>query len=122
VYAPWPSLALQVWGCGGWNKLREKVQLGTQQLGGLLRYPVLHRPASSCGRSVAQLSEGGCVSLLRSVTVGLTQDADASQPSPSMLINSLELRAAGFTLSQVIPPALEAAARGGSAPTSGYGS
>ena len=30
-----------------------------------------------------------------------------------MLINSSELRAAGFTLREVIPPALEAAARGG---------
>ena len=47
-----------------------------------------------------------------------------------MLINLSELRAAGFTLREVIPPALEAAARGGrcrqvrgwSAPTSGYGS
>jgi len=29
VYAPWPSLALQVLGCVGWNTLREKVQLDT---------------------------------------------------------------------------------------------
>ena len=42
-----------------------------------------------------------------------TQDADASQPPVAMLINSSELRAAGFTLREVIPPALEAAARGG---------
>jgi len=41
-----------------------------------------------------------------------TRDADASQPTVPMLINSLELRAAGFTLKEVIPPALEAAARG----------
>jgi len=43
----------------------------------------------------------------------LTQDADASQSPVAMLINSLELCAAGFTLREVIPPALEAAARGG---------
>jgi len=42
-----------------------------------------------------------------------TLDADASQPSVAMLINSWELRAAGFTLREVIPPALEAAARDG---------
>jgi len=42
-----------------------------------------------------------------------TQDADASQPPVAMFINSLELRAAGFTLREVILPALEAAARGG---------
>jgi len=41
------------------------------------------------------------------------QDADASQPPVAMLINSLELRAAGFTLREVIPSALEAAVRGG---------
>jgi len=41
-----------------------------------------------------------------------TQDTDASQPPVAMLINSLELRAAGFTLREMIPPALEAAARG----------
>ena len=42
-----------------------------------------------------------------------TQDADALQPPVAMLMNSSELRAAGFTLREVIPPALEAAARGG---------
>jgi len=42
-----------------------------------------------------------------------TQDADASQPPVAMLINSSELRAAGFTLREVIPPALDAAAGGG---------
>jgi len=42
-----------------------------------------------------------------------TQNADASQPLVAMLINSSELRAAGFTLREVIPPALEAAACGG---------
>jgi len=35
-----------------------------------------------------------------------TQDADASQPPVAMLSNSSELRAAGFTLREVIPPAL----------------
>jgi len=42
-----------------------------------------------------------------------TQDADASQPPVAMLVNSSELRAAGFTLGEVIPPAPESAARGG---------
>jgi len=42
-----------------------------------------------------------------------TQDADISQPPVAMLINSSELRATGFTLREMIPPALEAAARGG---------
>jgi len=41
-----------------------------------------------------------------------TQDADASQPPVAMLINLSELRAAGFTLREMIPPALESAARG----------
>ena len=39
-----------------------------------------------------------------------TQDADASQPP---VAKSSELRVAGFTLREVIPPALEAAARDG---------
>jgi len=43
----------------------------------------------------------------------LTQDADTSQPPVAMLINSSELRAAGFTLREVISPALDALARGG---------
>ena len=42
-----------------------------------------------------------------------TQDADTSQPQVAMLINSSELLAPGFTLRELIPPALEAAARGG---------
>jgi len=41
-----------------------------------------------------------------------THDADASQPTVAMIFGSLKLRAAGFTLREVIPPALEAAARG----------
>jgi len=41
------------------------------------------------------------------------QDADALQPPVAMLINSSVLRAAGFTLREVIPSALEVAARGG---------
>jgi len=40
-----------------------------------------------------------------------TRDADTSQPLVAMLINSSELRTAGYTLKEVIPPALEAAAR-----------
>jgi len=54
-----------------------------------------------------------------------TQDADASQPPVAMPIYSLELRAAGFTLREEIPPALvegHAYILGGSSPTSGYGS
>jgi len=42
-----------------------------------------------------------------------TRDADVLQPPVAMLLNSLELRAAGFTMREVIPPALESAARGG---------
>ena len=42
-----------------------------------------------------------------------TPDVDTSQPPVAMLINSSELRAAGFKLKEVLPPALEAAARGG---------
>ena len=52
----------------------------------------------------------------------LTQDVDASLSSVAMPINSLELRAADFTLREAIPPALEAAVCSGSALTSGYGS
>jgi len=40
------------------------------------------------------------------------QDAVTSQPPVAMLINLSELRAAGFKLKEMIPPALEAAARG----------
>ena len=42
-----------------------------------------------------------------------TPDVDTSRPPVSVLINSSELRAAGFKLKEVIPPALESAARGG---------
>jgi hypothetical protein len=40
-----------------------------------------------------------------------TPDVDRSRPPVAMLINSSELRAAGFKLKEVLPPALEAAAR-----------
>ena len=44
-----------------------------------------------------------------------TKDADdsESQPPVPMIINSSELRSAGFNLQEVISPALEAAARSG---------
>ena len=41
------------------------------------------------------------------------QDADASQSPLAMLINSSELRAAGFKLKEVLPPQLKAAVRAG---------
>ena len=41
-----------------------------------------------------------------------TPDVDTSRPPVAMLINSSELRAAGFKLKEVLPPTLEAAARG----------
>jgi len=57
-----------------------------------------------------------------------TQNADASQPPVAMLINSLELCAAGFTLREMISSSArsigarrQVQVRGGSAPTSGYG-
>ncbi len=40
-----------------------------------------------------------------------TPDVDTSRPPVAMLINSSELRAVGFKLREVFPPALEAAAR-----------
>ncbi len=40
-----------------------------------------------------------------------TKDADDSQPPAPMIINSSELRGAGFNLQEVIPPELESAAR-----------
>ena len=40
-----------------------------------------------------------------------TPDVDTSRPPVAVLINSSELRAAGFKLKEVLPPALEAAAR-----------
>ena len=40
-----------------------------------------------------------------------TPDVDTSRPPVAMLSNSSELRAAGFKLKEVLPPALEAAAR-----------
>ena len=42
-----------------------------------------------------------------------TKDADAEQPPVAMLVNSSELRAAGFKLKELLPPELEAAARSG---------
>jgi hypothetical protein len=42
-----------------------------------------------------------------------TPDVDTSRPPVAMLINSSELRAAGFKLKEVLPPALAGAARGG---------
>ena len=39
-----------------------------------------------------------------------TPDVDTSRPPVAMLINSSELRAAGFKLKEVIRPSLEAAA------------
>jgi hypothetical protein len=42
-----------------------------------------------------------------------TPDVDTSRPPVTMLINSSEMRAAGFKFKEVLPPALEAAARGG---------
>ena len=41
-----------------------------------------------------------------------TKDVDNSQPPVPMIINSSQLRGAGFNLQEVIPPALEAAAAG----------
>ena len=41
-----------------------------------------------------------------------TPDVDTSRPPVAMLINSSELRSAGFKLKEVIPPALETTARG----------
>ena len=40
-----------------------------------------------------------------------TPDVDTSRTPVAILINSSELRAAGFKLKEVLPPALEAAAR-----------
>ena len=42
-----------------------------------------------------------------------TPDVDTSRPPVTMLINSSELRVAGFKLKEVMSPALEAATRGG---------
>ena len=41
-----------------------------------------------------------------------TADVDDTQPPAAMIINSSELRGAGFNLKEVLPPELEAAARG----------
>ena len=41
-----------------------------------------------------------------------TPDVDTSRTPVDMLINSSELRATGFKLKEVLPPALEAAERG----------
>jgi len=41
------------------------------------------------------------------------KDADDSQNPVPMIINSSEVRGAGFNLQKVIPPALEAAVRSG---------
>ena len=43
----------------------------------------------------------------------LAKDADPNQPPVAMIINSSELRAAGFKLQERLPPQLEAVARTG---------
>ena len=43
----------------------------------------------------------------------LAKDADPNQPPLAMIINSSELRAAGFKLRELLPAQLEAAARAG---------
>ena len=40
-----------------------------------------------------------------------TENVDSSQMPVAMIINSSELRAAGFTLREMLPPELETAAR-----------
>ena len=40
------------------------------------------------------------------------KDADPDQPAAAMIVNSSELRAAGFSLKELLPPELDAAARG----------
>jgi len=108
VYAPWPSLALQIWGCGGWNKLREKVHLDTPSWE--------HYKSTWFHNSQQALVVERWLNRVEEDTSGLTfeewnptqdiltfeewnptQDADASQPSVTMLINSPELCATGFT-------------------------
>ena len=42
-----------------------------------------------------------------------TADVDDTQPPAAMIINSSELRGAGFNLKEVLPQVQEAAARGG---------
>ena len=42
-----------------------------------------------------------------------TPDVDTSRSTVAMIVNSSELRAAGFNLKEVLRPALEATARGG---------
>ena len=42
-----------------------------------------------------------------------TADVDDTQPPAAMIINSSELHGAGFNLKELLPPELEAAARGG---------
>ena len=41
------------------------------------------------------------------------EEADLDQPPVAMIINSSELRVAGFKLKELLPPELEQAARGG---------
>ena len=50
-----------------------------------------------------------------------TPDVDTSQSPVVMVINSSELRAAGFKLKEVLPPTLETAARGAGKHTRGAG-
>ena len=40
------------------------------------------------------------------------RDADPEQPAVAMIVNSSELRAAGFSLKEVLPPELEHVAKG----------
>jgi hypothetical protein len=59
-----------------------------------------------------------CLNRVEEDASGLTfqewkPDVDTSRPPVAMMINSSELRAAGFKLRDMLPPALEAAARGG---------
>ena len=42
-----------------------------------------------------------------------TPDVDTSRPPVDILINSGELRVAGFKMKEILPPTLETTARGG---------
>jgi len=127
-YAPWPLLALQIWGCGKWNKLREKNQFDTPHLGGLQGYPVLQRPASSCGRVVAQPSGGRClVSHLWEVEPDLKRrclaaTSDYAHQLVGIACGRFHAEKSDSSSARGRGARRQAQVRGGSAPTSGYGS
>ena len=69
--------------------------------------------SSSAGYTASTMTRPGSHLLSGTRPRPRSTDADANQPPVEMILNSSELRAAGFKLKDLLPPELEASARAG---------